>query len=155
MRCQSSSTKIWMPPFLKHRDTVVGTLPVSGHYMQTPLLLTPSAPTQGHFVISPDFARLRNQDSGPSNSDPRSALQLHGQIGDREQSKYVLALFDVSLYSHPTVHFSWDKNVQLWPSSSDIRASWRGLSNKKLVRYILPELSMASLQVNGTHTLSK
>ena len=112
-----------MAPFLKHRDTVVGTLPVSGHYMQTPPLLTPSAPTQGHFVISPDFARLRNQHGGPSNSDPRPALQLHGQIGDREQSKNVLAPFDVSLYSHPTVHFSSDKNVQLWPSSSDIQAS--------------------------------
>ena len=112
-----------MAPFLKHRDNVVGTLPVLGHYMQTPPLLTPSAPTQGHFVISPDFASLRNQDGGPSNSDPRSVLQLHGEIGDREQSKNVLAPFDVSLYSHPTVHFSSDKNVQLWPSSSDIRAS--------------------------------
>ena len=107
-----------MAPFLKHRDTVVGTLPVSGHYMQTSPLLTPSAPTQVHFVISPDFARLRNQDGGPS--DPRSALQLHGQIGDPEQSKNVLAPFDVSLYSHPMVHFSSDKNVQLWPSASDI-----------------------------------
>ena len=91
--------------------------------MQTPPLLTPNAPTKGHFVVPPDFARLRNQDGGPWNSDPRSALQLHGQIEDREQSKKTLAPFDVSLYSHPTVHFSSDKNVQLWPSSSDIRAS--------------------------------
>ena len=91
--------------------------------MQTPSLLTPSAPTQGHFVISPDFARLRNQDGGPSNSDPRSALQLHGQIGHREQSENDLTPFDISLYSHPTVHFSSDKNVQLWPSSSGIQAS--------------------------------
>ena len=28
----------WHPFLIKHRDTVVGTLPVSGHYMQTSLL---------------------------------------------------------------------------------------------------------------------
>ena len=40
---------IWMALFLKHRDTVVGPLPVSGHYMQTTPLLTPSAPPQMAF----------------------------------------------------------------------------------------------------------
>ena len=49
----------------------------------TPTLLTTSAPTHGHFVLSPGFPHIQKSRWQPLENDDRS-LRLHGKIGDCE-----------------------------------------------------------------------
>ena len=49
------------------------------------LLINPTTPTQGHFVLSPVSLASRDHDDGPVELNDRH-LRSHGKIGDCEQS---------------------------------------------------------------------
>ena len=50
------------------------------------MVINPTTPTQGHFVLSPVSLASRYQDDGPVELNDRH-LRSHGKIGDCEQSK--------------------------------------------------------------------